>query len=40
MAEIIKKATRDAYGESLVALAAEYPDLVVLDSDLAAATKR
>ncbi|NLN82285.1 MAG: transketolase family protein [Clostridiales bacterium] len=39
MAEIIKKATRDAYGESLVALAAEYPDLVVLDSDLAAATK-
>lgn len=39
MAEIIKKATRDAYGESLVALADEYPDLVVLDSDLAAATK-
>lgn len=39
MADIIKKATRDAYGESLVALAAEYPDLIVLDSDLAAATK-
>ncbi len=39
MADIIKKATRDAYGESLVALAAEYPDLVVLDADLSAATK-
>ncbi|MDD2362500.1 MAG: transketolase family protein [Oscillospiraceae bacterium] len=39
MAEIIKKATRDAYGENLVALAAEYPDLVVLDADLSSATK-
>lgn len=39
MADVIKKATRDAYGESLVALGAEYPDLVVLDADLAAATK-
>lgn len=39
MAEVIRKATRDAYGESLVALAAEYPNLVVLDSDLAGATK-
>ncbi|HCA30540.1 MAG TPA: transketolase [Ruminococcaceae bacterium] len=39
MADTIKKATRDAYGESLVALAAEYPDLIVLDSDLSAATK-
>lgn len=39
MAEVVKKATRDAYGETLVELGAEYPDLVVLDSDLAGATK-
>lgn len=39
MAETIKKATRDAYGESLVTLGAEYPNLIVLDADLAAATK-
>lgn len=39
MADVIKKATRDSYGESLVELAAEYPDLIVLDADLAAATK-
>ncbi len=39
MAEVIKKATRDAYGEGLVELGAEYPNLVVLDADLAAATK-
>jgi len=34
-----KVATRDSYGEALIALGKEYPDLVVLDSDLAAATK-
>ena len=39
MAEAIKKATREAFGEGLVALGAEMPDLVVLDADLAAATK-
>lgn len=39
MADVIKKATRESYGEGLVELAAEYPDLVVLDADLAAATK-
>ncbi|MCI8553644.1 MAG: transketolase family protein [Clostridiales bacterium] len=39
MAEQIKKATRDAYGEGLVALGAELPNLVVLDADLAGATK-
>lgn len=39
MAEEIKKATRDSYGESLRDLAEKYPDLVVLDADLAAATK-
>ena len=34
-----KKATRDSYGEALVMLAEKHPDLVVLDADLAAATK-
>ena len=34
-----KKATRDSYGEALVMLAEKRPDLVVLDADLAAATK-
>ena len=29
-----KIATRAAYGEALVALAEEYPELVVLDADL------
>ncbi|MDY4192479.1 MAG: transketolase family protein [Oscillospiraceae bacterium] len=39
MAEIIKKATRESYGEALTELAEEIPNLVVLDADLAAATK-
>ena len=39
MADMIKKATREAYGETLVELGEKYPDLVVLDADLAAATK-
>lgn len=39
MADVIKKATREAYGDCLVELGAEYPDLVVLDADLASATK-
>lgn len=39
MADVIKKATRDGYGEALVELMDEYPNLVVLDADLAAATK-
>ena len=33
-----KIATRAAYGKALVALAEEYPELVVLDADLASAT--
>ncbi len=33
-----KIATRAAYGKALVALAEEYPDLVVLDADLSTAT--
>ncbi len=39
MADMIKKATRESYGEALVELAEQYPDFVVLDADLAAATK-
>ena len=39
MADVIKKATRDAYGEALVELGGEMDNLVVLDADLAAATK-
>ena len=37
--DVIKKATRESYGEALAALSNEYPDLLVLDADLAAATK-
>lgn len=40
MADQIKRiATRDSYGNTLKELAEEYPNLVVLDADLAAATK-
>ncbi|NLT09911.1 MAG: transketolase family protein [Ruminococcus sp.] len=39
MADVVKKATRESYGEALRDLAEEYKDLVVLDADLAAATK-
>ncbi len=39
MADVLKKATRESYGETLKELAEEYKDLVVLDADLAAATK-
>ena len=39
MAEMVKKATRESFGEAVTELAAEYPDVVVLDADLAAATK-
>lgn len=38
MADIIKKATRDGYGDGLLALA-DNPNVIVLDADLAAATK-
>ncbi len=33
------RATRDAYGDTLKALGAEYPEIVVLDADLSASTK-
>ncbi len=39
MAEIKKIATRESYGNALKELGEEFPDLVVLDADLAAATK-
>lgn len=39
MSAIIKKATRDSYGEALVELGNVHKDLYVLDADLAAATK-
>ena len=39
MAEMVKKATRESFGEAVTELAAEYPDVVVLDADLAAATQ-
>ncbi len=39
MAEVKKIATRESYGNALKALGAEVSDLVVLDADLAGATK-
>jgi transketolase len=39
MAEVKKIATRDSYGNALVELGKEYENLVVLDADLAGATK-
>lgn len=39
MSEIKKIATRDSYGNALAELGNEYPQLVVLDADLAQATK-
>jgi transketolase len=39
MSEVKKIATRESYGKTLVELGSEYPNLVVLDADLAAATK-
>ena len=39
MAETVKKATRESFGEALCELAKENKDIVVFDADLAAATK-
>ena len=39
MSEVKKVATRQSYGEALVELGKEHENLVVLDADLAAATK-
>ena len=39
MADVVKIATRDAYGKALVALGEKNDNIIVLDADLAAATK-
>ena len=39
MEEVKNVATRDSYGQTLVELGAENPNIVVMDADLAAATK-
>ena len=39
MSEVKKIATRESYGNALVELGKENPNIVVLDADLAAATK-
>lgn len=39
MSDVKKIATRDSYGSALVELGQEHEDLIVLDADLAAATK-
>ena len=36
---MVKKATREAYGEALAQLVKQNPDIVVLDADLAGSTK-
>ena len=39
MADMVKIATRDSYGNALAELGKEFKDLVVFDADLAGATK-
>ena len=39
MAEMVKKATRESFGEAITALAETNSNIVVLDADLAEATK-
>ena len=39
MADVKKIATRESYGNALAEIGAEYPNMVVLDADLAEATK-
>ncbi|MCQ2519874.1 MAG: transketolase family protein [Lachnospiraceae bacterium] len=39
MADVVKIATRESYGNALAECGAEFPNLVVLDADLAGATK-
>ena len=34
-----KIATREAFGKAIAAMSTEYPELIVLDADLAGATK-
>ncbi|HKM31993.1 MAG TPA: transketolase family protein [Oscillospiraceae bacterium] len=39
MDNVVKKATRESYGEALAALSEKYDELIVLDADLSSATK-
>ncbi|MBR5015270.1 MAG: transketolase family protein, partial [Clostridia bacterium] len=39
MADIVKKATRDGYGAALLELGEKNPKVIVMDADLAGATK-
>ena len=39
MADVKKIATRDSYGNELVALGNDNPNVIVMDADLSAATK-
>ena len=39
IAEVIKKATREGYGSGLIKLGKKHDDFIVMDADLAAATK-
>ena len=39
MADVLKIATRQSYGEALAQLGEEYENLCVFDADLACATK-
>ena len=39
MTDVVKIATRESYGNAVTALAAEHDDILVLDADLAGATK-
>lgn len=39
MADVVKKATREGYGAALVKLGEKHDDFIVMDADLAAATK-
>lgn len=39
MADVVKKATREGYGAGLLKLGEKYDDFIVMDADLAAATK-
>ena len=39
MAECVKKATREGYGDALVELGREHDDIIVMDADLAGATR-
>ena len=39
MADVVKIATRESYGNALAECGKDFPELVVLDADLAGATK-